>query len=132
MIRFLEEKDIEKVNELINDKNYIVNEYELKKTAKVFIKDNKIIGFISVSRYFERAELNYIFVKKEFRNNHIASILIEDILNTLNDIESIDLEVNEFNKPAINLYEKYGFKQIGIRKNYYNNEDALLMKKEIR
>ena len=132
MIRFLEEKDIEKVNELINDKNYVVNEYELKKIAKVFIKDNKIIGFISVSKYFERAELNYIFVKKEFRNNHIASILIEDILNTLNDIESIDLEVNEFNKPAINLYEKYGFKQIGIRKNYYNNEDALLMKKEIR
>ncbi len=32
------------------------------------------------------------------------------------------------NIPAIKLYEKYGFKQVGLRKKYYNNKDnAILM-----
>ena len=41
----------------------------------------------------------------------------------------ITLEVRVGNKPAIRLYEKYGFKSLGTRKGYYqdNNEDALIM-----
>lgn len=42
----------------------------------------------------------------------------------------ITLEVNEENKSAINLYKKYGFQTIGIRKKYYNNKfDAYIMTK---
>lgn len=132
MIRFLEEKDIEEVNKLIDDKNYIVNEYELKKEAKVFVEDERIIAFISYSRYFERAELNYIFVDKNYRNQHIATKLMNDMLDSLGDIETIDLEVSESNIEAINLYSKFGFKQIGVRNNYYGNENALLMQKEVK
>ena len=38
----------------------------------------------------------------------------------------INLEVNSKNQPAINLYKKFGFEQVGRRKNYYKDGDALL------
>ena len=40
----------------------------------------------------------------------------------------MNLEVNENNTSAIALYKKYNFKQVGLRKKYYNNTDnAILM-----
>ena len=41
----------------------------------------------------------------------------------------IQCEVRVSTNPAISLYEKYGFKSLGVRKGYYqnNNEDALIM-----
>ena len=46
-----------------------------------------------------------------------------------NGIKYITLEVRVSNIKAIGLYEKYGFKSLGTRKQYYqdNNEDALIM-----
>ena len=45
-------------------------------------------------------------------------------LNYLN----ITLEVNEKNKPAISLYQKFDFQQVGLRKKYYHNTDnAVIM-----
>lgn len=40
----------------------------------------------------------------------------------------IFLEVRRLNKAAISLYEDYGFKTVYIRKNYYGDEDALVMR----
>ena len=45
----------------------------------------------------------------------------------INISKDITLEVRESNYPAINLYKKFGFTKLAIRKNYYKNEDALLM-----
>ncbi len=134
MIRPLELNDIEIVNKLINDKNYITNEYELKKKASVYIKNDQIVGFISYKILYERAELDYIFVQKEERKRGIASKLLltmfDDCRNS--NVESIDLEVNSLNEKAINLYQKFEFKIIGIRKKYYDGIDGLIMKREIR
>ncbi len=46
---------------------------------------------------------------------------------------NINLEVRISNQKAINLYKKYGFKIVTIRKNYYqdNHEDAYLMIKKM-
>ena len=45
-----------------------------------------------------------------------------------NNIKSINLEVNEINFPAINLYKNFGFKIVGKRPKYYDNKyDAILM-----
>lgn len=134
MLRTLEIKDFEIVNNLINDPNYIIDEAELKKVSKVYLKDNKIIGYISYQIMYERAELNYIFVKKEERKKGIASKMLEYMLINLKDenIETIDLEVNSLNKKAINLYQKYGFKTVNIRKKYYNGVDGFLMLKEVK
>ena len=134
MIRLLEIADIPLVNNLINDNNYLVNEYELNKNAKVYIKNNQIVAFISFTIMYERAELNYIFVDNNFRNQGVASILMEDMINDCqnNNVKTIDLEVNSLNEKAIKLYNKYGFEIINTRKKYYNGIDGLLMLKEIR
>lgn len=57
--------------------------------------------------------------------------LLENLINKSKNIaSSITLEVNTENEIAINLYKKYGFKNLGKRKNYYNNMfDAYIMTK---
>ena len=134
MIRSIKKEDIPLINNLINDKNYIVNEYELDKNTNIYIKDNQIIAFISYKILYERAEIDYIFVKEEERKKGIASILLNDMINECarNNVETIDLEVNSLNKNAINLYQKFDFKVIGKRDKYYNGIDALLMMREVR
>lgn len=60
----------------------------------------------------------------------IGSKLLEELIKKAKETSSlITLEVNEENKPAIHLYEKYGFKLLGKRKKYYKNNDALIMTK---
>lgn len=60
----------------------------------------------------------------------IGSKLLEELIKKAEEVSSlITLEVNEENKPAIHLYEKYGFKLLGKRKKYYKNNDALIMTK---
>lgn len=71
-----------------------------------------------------------IVVKKDNRNLGIGSKLLEEIIKISKSLKakSITLEVNENNLPAIKLYKKYGFNQVGLRKKYYNNKDnAILM-----
>ncbi len=134
MIRPLELNDLDIVNDLINDCNYIINEYELEKNSYVYLIDNKIVAFISYVIFFERAELNYIFVSYDYRRLHIASVLMEHMLNECKQkqVLTVDLEVNSTNVHAINLYKKYDFEIINIRKKYYEGNDGYLMIKEIR
>ena len=55
-------------------------------------------------------------------------INVGDLL-TIENEKYITLEVRKSNARAIGLYEKFGFKSLGYRKKYYqdNNEDALIM-----
>ena len=49
------------------------------------------------------------------------------------ELKTLFLEVRESNMPAINLYQKYGFTQVGKRPKYYRDgETALVMKKEFK
>lgn len=117
-------------------KQYFNAQYkELNPFEKILIyKDTEVAGLISYSILYERAELNYILVLPDYRNNYIASLLMKTMLSDLikNKVKSVTLEVNENNIPAIQLYKKYGFQKISIRKKYYGNEDALLLQKELR
>ena len=117
-------------------KQYFNAQYkELNPFEKILIyKDTEVAGLISYSILYERAELNYILVLPDYRNNCIASLLMKTMLSDLikNKVKSVTLEVNENNIPAIQLYKKYGFQKISIRKKYYGNEDALLLQKELR
>ena len=45
--------------------------------------------------------------------------------------ENITLEVRIDNDIAISLYEKFQFKKIAIRKNYYQTKDAWLMERKM-
>ena len=100
--------------------------------SKYFVakQENEIVGFAGILLIIDEVNIMNIVVKKDKRNLGVGSLLLEEIVkySKIHNATSITLEVNEKNIPAIKLYEKYGFKQVGIRKKYYNNEDnAILM-----
>ncbi len=97
-------------------------------------KQGEIIGFAGIKIVFEDADLMNIVVKKDCRNQQIGSSLLQYLFSYSknHDITSIMLEVNEKNLSAISLYKKFGFERIGIRKNYYNKDNAIIMKKILK
>lgn len=97
--------------------------------------DNEIVGFAGIKVILDEADIMNIAVKTNKRNLGIGSMLLENLIKIAQDenCSNITLEVNETNKPAISLYEKYHFKRIGLRKKYYNNTDnGIIMKKDIK
>ena len=100
--------------------------------SKYFVakQENEIVGFAGILLIIDQVNIMNIVVKKDKRNFGIGSSILEEIIrySKIHNATSITLEVNEKNIPAIKLYKKYGFKQVGLRRKYYNNEDnAILM-----
>ena len=131
---------IEEITDKSKVKNILKNNFKTYKISddpfeKTVIYTNKdIIGIITYSIIYERAEINYIVVSDKNRKQGIASKLLEYAINDIkkNQCQNITLEVEENNLPAINLYLKYGFIKKAIRKKYYQNKNAILMIKEMR
>lgn len=110
-------------------------EIECKNSYFIVAKnEGKIVGFAGIKIVFEDADLMNIVVKKDCRNQQIGSSLLQYLFSYSknHDITSIMLEVNEKNLSAISLYKKFGFERIGIRKNYYNKDNAIIMKKILK
>ena len=101
-----------------------------------FIENNQglILGFIGIKIILDEAELMNIVVKKDARNLGIGSFLLKKVIQEASNLKlkNIYLEVNELNTPAINLYKKFNFTQIGLRKNYYGDNSGVLMKLSLR
>lgn len=133
MIEELSQEDSHTIIDYL--KQYFNSDYsDLNPFEKILVyKKEKILGFISYSMIYERAELNYLFVLPEFRNKKIASFLMEAMFSDLqkNNVDNITLEVKENNESAIKLYFKYGFQKVAIRKQYYGTTNAILMEKEL-
>ena len=129
MIRESEYKDIQETNSLLSYFNYKLNEDSFTNVfLKVLVYEDIVIKGVLVYEYFyDRIEIDYIIVNNNYRNNGIATKLLNFIENKYNNIRNITLEVRESNYEAINFYLKNGFKKVTIRKNYYKNEDGILM-----
>ena len=121
---------IEKLGKKLHN-NYKVN-LDVFSNIYVCTVDDNIIGFISYSIMYERAEILDIFIDVKYRNKGYASKLINKVLNQAHECNNISLEVDAKNENAINLYKKFGFEIKTVRKNYYDLNDAYLMVKELR
>lgn len=106
---------------------------ELKSQNSEFVCakiENKVVGFAGIKIVLDTADIMNIAVKEDYRRQGIATLLLNNILDICNEknIKTINLEVNEENFSAIQLYQKFGFKENGRRKKYYDNKfDAILM-----
>lgn len=96
-----------------------------------FDSENNLVGYAGAWGIIDEAHITTIAVKPELRRKKIGEMLLIEILEYCykNEIKYVTLEVRISNTAAIKLYEKYGFKSLGTRKGYYqnNNEDALIM-----
>lgn len=99
----------------------------------ILLKNDKVIGFFECLILPPEMELYDIVVSKEYQGKGYSKILMDYMINLAkeNYVETILLEVNSINNKAINLYLKYGFKEYSNRKNYYGENDAILMKLEL-
>lgn len=88
----------------------------------------EIIGYIIFWIIQETMELHDIAVIEKAKKKGIGSQLMDFMLETARarQVEEIFLEVRQSNTAAITLYEKYNFKKLDVRKNYYSEpvEDA--------
>ncbi len=95
------------------------------------LKDGAVAGYAMYAFVCDEGELLNIAVDPEFRDLGLGSILLSKVIENGKEsgAETIFLEVRESNTAARTLYTKFGFCEIGKRKNYYRFpvEDAIVM-----
>ncbi|MBR1763253.1 MAG: ribosomal protein S18-alanine N-acetyltransferase [Eubacterium sp.] len=89
--------------------------------------NNEVAGYIGVQIFSGEGYVTNVATLPEYRKQGIARALMERALR--NEMEFLTLEVRKSNLPAISLYRKLGFEEVGIRPDFYRepNEDAVLM-----
>ena len=107
------------------------NDYSLWYVA---VCDGAVLGYIGSQTSCGETDMMNVAVHPDHRRRGIAESLIDCLILELKNRGSccLALEVRLSNEPAIALYEKLGFRQVGRRPNYYRNpkEDALILRKE--
>ncbi len=138
--RKAEFSDIEQVLEIeresINSWTYNQFAEELGRSFSVFIvaeSGGVIAGYAVAWIVADEIQLNSIAVSKAFRRNGVGRQLLEKLVKNTNSGNSslILIEVRKNNHEAVEFYKAAGFEITGCRKNYYIDDDALLMEKKI-
>ena len=78
-------------------------------------------------------EIDNLLVLEEYRNQGIGTKLMSHLVGLAINyhVINITLEVRVSNEIASNLYKKFGFREVALRKYYYGDEDAILMEKQV-
>ena len=93
----------------------------------VAVDDGRAVGYMGLQIFSGEGYVTNVAVLPEYRGQGIAQALIKEQMK--NDMSFITLEVRESNAPAINLYTKMGFVNVGIRPDFYSDptENAIIM-----
>jgi len=137
-----EEKDLQIISELEKDLfseekwSYFQILREFKNDFSkilVFKEKEEIIGYLIFREIKPEIEILKIGVRKEYQRKGVGTKLIQKLIEIAKEknISKIFLEVKTSNLSAYNFYKKLGFKEMYRRKNYYGNEEAIVMVKEI-
>lgn len=101
----------------------------------VAVENGEVVGYIGSQSVLGESDMMNVAVHPNHRRRGIAETLVEALSRDLKarDNVCLTLEVRASNVPAIALYDKLGFTQVGLRKNYYRNprEDALILRKPL-
>lgn len=138
MIRKISIEDFYKVYTLgLSYDNKFQNHYNLdlylnNKVNNILIyeENNVIKGFIIYKLIDDFIDVELVLVDKKYQNGKIGTKLMREIEKE--DISFINLEVSKENIIAKKLYDSLGYKEIFIRRGYYNGIDAIIMKKVIK
>ncbi len=91
-------------------------------------RNELVVGFVGVWLQIEEAHIVTLAVRDDYRRRGVGELLLITIIETarLAGQEVVTLECRVSNAAALRLYEKYGFRRVGIRSRYYSDdqEDA--------
>lgn len=97
----------------------------------VALDEETVAGYVGSQTVCGETDMMNIAVHPDYRRQGIGETLILSLVEALKEKDShaLTLEVRTSNAPARALYEKLGFFQVGLRKNYYRNpkEDACIL-----
>ena len=100
----------------------------------VAMDGKRVAGYVGSQSVLGWADMMNVAVHPDYRRMGVAETLIDQLISQLKekDVICLTLEVRASNAPAISLYNKMGFSQVGQRPGYYHNpkEDALILRKE--
>ena len=101
----------------------------------VAMEGDTVVGYVGSQTVIDESDVMNIAVHPDYRRQGIGEALLETLADALREKGSrgLTLEARVSNTPAVSLYKKAGFLQVGLRKNYYRNpkEDALILRKEL-
>lgn len=112
-------------------------EKELENKISVYLvakEDDLVIGYIGIWNLCGEGDIINIAVKDAFRRRGVGTFLMNEAVKYCleNEICVLNLEVRESNIPARTFYKKFGFREFGERKRYYEGkETAVLMRLDI-
>ena len=135
VIRAMTKDDIDDVLEIIDNWSRLIFIEEFKNPFSynfVLAYKDFIIGYLNFWIVPDGIELNNIVIHRNFRKKGFGKVLLNFLIESAKVFKSekIFLEVKEDNIIAQNLYKKFGFKEIFVRKTYYSdNKDAIVMEK---
>lgn len=98
-----------------------------------YVVDGNSVGYLEYSLIYDRMEIDNFLVSDNYRNQGIGTKLMAHLVSLAISyhVVNITLEVRMSNAVAINLYKKFGFREVAIRKYYYGDEDGILMEKQV-
>ncbi len=93
--------------------------------------EEKVVGYVGTWIIIDEAHITNIAILPDYRGKRLGEKLLSEMIKTAIQLgaKTMTLEVRISNEVAKQLYRKFGFKDGGIRKGYYtdNQEDALIM-----
>ena len=111
--------------------------YLMKKDTMFFVVEEKerILGYCSMMTVLDEGDILNVAVRSDRQKEGIGQFLVDSMLRMaeMQGIKLVHLEVRQGNETARRLYQRLGFKEDGLRRNYYENpvENAVLMTKEM-
>ena len=83
----------------------------------------RIIGYMGAWLILDEVHITTLAVDPAFQNEKVGSLLVLHLMKAAVEkgVRWATLEVSEKNLAAIKVYDRFGFIQIGVRKEYYNN-----------
>lgn len=106
-------------------------ENECAATLVALSENGTVLGYAGLLVVLDEGYITNVAVRPEYRRQGIASELLQVFHRFAegNKMAFLTLEVRDSNASARALYTKHGFKEVGVRKNYYDHpkEDAIIM-----
>ena len=109
--------------------------YLMKKDTMFFVVEEKerILGYCSMMTVLDEGDILNVAVRSDRQKEGIGQFLVDSMLrmSEMQGIRLVHLEVRQGNGTARRLYQRLGFKEDGLRRDYYENpvENAVLMTK---
>ncbi len=141
-IRSMEERDLDQVADL-EQENFSVpwkrRDFQtyLDREEGLFLvlaEEEKVLGYMGVILAPPEGDITNVSVSRAARGRGIGTALVKEMLRRTEErgVHTLFLEVRKSNETAIRLYRREGFREVGLRKNYYEkpSEDALIFTRE--